>query len=476
MSIIKFGTDGWRAVIAEDFTFANCRIVAQGIAGYVNTLNLNKKGIVIGYDNRFMSEQFACECAKVLVGNGIKVLLMRKAAPTPVTAFAIRLHDAGGAIMITASHNPPEYNGIKFIPQYAGPALPDVTEAIEEEIAHVINNAKTYRLELTEAEQLGLFEEIDIDREYAQHLRKLIKTEYFEDKELKIIVNPMFGAGIGYLSNLLTDLGCEVKTINNYRDVLFGGTMPEPTEAMLSDLKRAVISYSADIGLAMDGDADRFGIIDREGIYISANNFMYLLLDHLLKTRNFRGPVARSLATTNMLDRVAQRNGLNVIETPVGFKYIGEALREKGCILGGEESGGLSIWGHIPEKDGILAGLLAAELVAYSGQSISELLQGLQSEYGKAVNARFDINVKEEDKAQIMARLREYRPKVIAGEKVETVNEQDGLKVIMEDNSWFLIRASGTENLFRIYVETYDEEKLEAIKEEILERLSLNYV
>lgn len=473
MSHIKFGTDGWRAIIARDFTFANCRIVTQGIAGYVNNRNLAKKGIVIGYDNRFMSEDFARECAQVLAGNGIKVYFQKKASPTPVTAFAVRMTEAGGAIMITASHNPPEYNGIKFIPEYAGPALPDVTDAIEEQINRAIDNGKVYELALKEAARLEIFKEIDTDREYINHLKQLIVPDFFADNNLKVVVDPMYGAGINYLDKILGELGCEVKTINNYRDALFGGSMPEPTDQILTDLKRAVLSYNADIGLALDGDADRFGIIDKDGQFVTANRLMYLLLDHLLKTRAYKGPVARSIATTHMLDRIAKKNGLAVFETPVGFKYIGECLRGKGCIMGGEESGGLSIFGHIPEKDGILAGLLAVEMLAYTGRSLNEINQDLEREYGPVVSERVDIKVNPAAHGRILALIEGYLPKNIAGIPVESCNTLEGKKIVLEDGSWVLIRPSGTEPLFRIYVEAGETDKLSQIQTEVMKSLGL---
>lgn len=474
MSQIKFGTDGWRAIIAKDFTFENVRIVTQGIAGYLNSKNLSKKGIVIGYDNRFMSEDFARECAKVLAGNGIKVYLLRKATPTPVTAFAIRELDASGAIMITASHNPPEYNGIKFIPEYAGPALPDVTDAIEEQVNKVKEHGKIYELSLTEAVNLELFKEIDVDSKYISHLLKVINPDYFKERSLKVVIDPMYGAGIGYLDRILTELGCEVRTIKNYRDPLFGSSMPEPTDQLLGDLKRAVVTYQADIGLATDGDADRFGIIDKNGEFVSANRFMYILLEHLLKTRAYKGPVARSIATTHMLDKIAKHHGLAVIETPVGFKYVGECLREKGCILGGEESGGLSIFGHIPEKDGILACLLAVELLAYSGKTMAELTEELEEKYGVAKSERLDIKVDAMDKDKIMAKLSDYTPRSIAGIPVDRHSTIEGTKVVLEDGSWVLIRASGTEPIFRIYVETDSEDKLKKIQAEVMEAIGIN--
>lgn len=470
---IKFGTDGWRAIIARDFTFENCRLVAQGIAGFLSGSELKKRGIVIGYDNRFMAEDFAAECARVLVGNGIKVHFFRKAAPTPLVAFAIRHLDAGGAIMITASHNPSRYCGIKFIPQYAGPALPEETEAIEAEIQKVQESGKVYELDTGDAAQLDLFQEIDLDREYSRHLLELVHREAFAGHKLKVVIDPMYGAGAGYLEQLLGELGCEVRSINSYRDPLFGGSMPEPVDDLLSDLKRAVTSYEADVGLALDGDADRFGLVDEEGQFISANRFMYLLLDYLLKTRTFRGPVCRTLATTHMLDRVARKHGLQVIETPVGFKYVGQALREKGCILGGEESGGLSIFGHVPEKDGILACLLAAEMLAGSGKTFSELEQDFMGRYGTAFSRRTDLRVTEEERDIIADRLQEYQPVSVAGAKVQAIDRREGTRISLEDGSWVLVRASGTEPLFRVYVEAASQGQLADIEKAILADLEL---
>ncbi len=473
MPEIKFGTDGWRALIARDFTFDNCRVVAQGIASYIKNQGVSKKGIIIGYDNRFLSEDFAAEVAQVLIGNGIKVFLFKKSTPTPVTAFAIRLMEAGGAVMITASHNPHPYNGIKFIPEYAGPALPDVTQVIEEEIKRVLDGGRIYELELSEAYNLDLIKEIDVDKEYISHLMKAINKEFFKDNNLKVLVDPMFGAGIGYLDRILGDLGCEVRTINNYRDPLFGGSMPEPTDAILSDLKRAMNTYKADIGLALDGDADRFGIVNKEGEFITPNQIISLLLDHLIKTRSFRGPVARSIATTHMLDRIARRNSLEVIETPVGFKYIGECQRERNCLLGAEESGGLSIYGHIPEKDGILACLLTVEMLAQSGKGLNELMLEFEQEYGRVVSRRLDLKVKPLEKAEVLKLLKAYEPKTIAGIKVSSVLEKEGKKVILEDGSWFLMRSSGTEAIFRLYVESENENRVLEIQKEVLQYLEL---
>lgn len=480
MSKISFGTDGWRAIIAEDFTFANIKIVTQGIANYIKNQNLSKKGIVIGYDNRFLSEHFALECARVLLGNGINTITFKKSVPTPLTAYAIYKLKAGGGIMITASHNPPEYNGIKFIPEYAGPALPEVTAEIEAEIQKVVESEKIYELDIKEARALELFTEVDMEKDYIQHLMHLfVPPAEKRETPLKVVVDPMFGAGVGYLDKILNELGCEVRTINNYRDPLFGDSMPEPIDRILTDLKRAVISYKADIGLALDGDADRFGIINSEGDYISANQFTSILLQHLLRTRSARGPISRSLATTHMLDKVARDHGLNIIETPVGFKYIGKALREKACILGVEESGGLSIIGHVPEKDGILACLLAVEMLLHNNdKNIQTIMQEFEGKYGQMLSERIDIKITSEKKRVLLEDIAQWNPRIIAGIKVES-NKMDnvfeGKKIILEDGSWLLMRPSGTEAVLRIYIETIKSELMKEIKQELQEEFSLDW-
>ncbi|MDO4541047.1 MAG: phosphoglucomutase/phosphomannomutase family protein [Syntrophomonadaceae bacterium] len=474
MSEIKFGTDGWRAIIAEEFTFTNVRRISQGIAAYMKAAGLVQKGVIIGYDNRFLSESFARACAEVMLGNGIKTFLFKKAAPTPLTAFAIRNLQAGGAVMITASHNPPEYNGLKFIPEYAGPALPDVTDQIEAEVDKVLDGGRIYVLDVNEAAKLELFKEIDLDKEYFAHLLHLVNGEVIREHPLKVVVNPMYGAGINYLDRILTELGCEVKTINNYRDTMFGGSMPEPTDVILSDLKRAVQTFGANLGLALDGDADRFGLVDAEGNYISPNQFGALLLNYLLGSRAQRGPVCRSVATTHVLDRIAREFGIEVIETPVGFKYIGQGLREKSAMLGIEESGGLSVMGHVPEKDGILACLLAVEMLAARGCGFTELQSELDGNYGKVFSKRIDIRVNDLMKAQVLSALNQFKPKRLAGTDVSEITAIDGRQFVLVDGSWALVRVSGTEPLFRIYVEAGSEERIEQIRKEVMSAIGLN--
>ncbi len=473
MTQIKFGTDGWRDLIADQFTFGNLRIVVQGIAAMVINRNLGRRGIVIGYDNRFLSREFAEAAGRVLTGNGVKVFLPDKPLPTPAVAFAVRHHRAGGAIMITASHNPPQYNGLKFIPEYAGPALPDITDEIEAEIALVSSGAKIYELTLKEADKLELITRLDIDSEYFKQIHKLVQLPSVTGSAPVVVVDPMFGAGIGYLENILGEAGYRVVAINNRPDPLFGGGMPEPTDKLLGDLKAEVLANHAIIGLALDGDADRFGIVDDQGTYVPPNRVLSLLLAYLLRTRSFRGPVARSLATTHLLDRVAEAFGLGVIETPVGFKYIGECLREKGCVMGGEESGGMSILGHVPEKDGILACLLVAEMTAATGKTIRELQLDFVEQYGNMESERIDVHYEPSNREQVLGRLNEYRPRQVLEQEVMSISEREGKKILLEDGSWILIRVSGTEPVFRIYVEAPDNLRMRAIQSEIRTSLGI---
>lgn len=468
MNKISFGTDGWRGVMAEDFTFDNVKIVAQAIANYVNEQKTGDRGVVIGYDNRFLSPEFAKACSNVLTANEIKVYMTETATPTPVIAFEVVNLKAAGAIMITASHNPPMYNGIKFIPEYGGPAHKGITDNIIDNVRKIIENGQIN--DRGNDEWVRLSEPRDA---YIAAIYKLIDSEVIKSANLNIIYNPMFGAGIGYTAEILKSLGCNVKSINNHRDPLFGGGMPEPTMNNMKDLLKVMEEDKADIGLATDGDADRFGVIDSKGNYISPNQVIYLLQDYLIKTRGWKGAVARTVATTYMVDRLAEKYGLEVIETPVGFKYIADAMINRGAFLGGEESGGLSIKGHVPEKDGILACLLVLEMVARYGKSPTEIMEDLKKDVGYLYSKRLDIHVTPATKERVLNHLKEYSPEIIAGKKVEKVISLDGHKFEMEDGSWVLIRASGTEALFRIYAEGNSMEQVEQIQAHVRQDLRL---
>ncbi|MZP29486.1 phosphoglucomutase/phosphomannomutase family protein [Heliobacterium undosum] len=473
---IKFGTDGWRAIMAEEFTFGNVEIVVQAIADYVKGAGIADRGVVIGYDNRFLSDKFALLAAEVLTGNGIPVLLPPAALPTPVTAFAITHNRAAGAIMLTASHNPPEYNGIKFIPEYAGPALPDITDRIEgrvRQLALAEGREEIKKIRLERAREQGLVREIAPQAPYLDQLAAIVDLKAISAAGLKIVIDPMWGAGIGYLEAVMERCGLGYEVIHHTRDPLFGGSLPEPSAAVLTELRRRVVESGAQLGLALDGDADRFGVIDADGSFISANQVLVLLYHHLLTHRRLAGPVARTVATTHMLDRIAARHGFAVEETPVGFKYIGQSLRERETLLGGEESGGLSVRGHMPEKDGVLACALMAEVRAVAGRPLTELLAEIDREYGRLVSQRLDLHTLPEAKAGILTRLNEYAPAALGGVDVTKRLTIDGVKLQLVDGAYALVRASGTEPLFRLYVEANSEAQMKGIQEQVKRDLQL---
>lgn len=462
---IKFGTDGWRAVIADEFTFPRVRLVAQAIANYIEQSGLSTRGVVIGYDNRFLSEHFAAAVAEVMAGNNITSWLTTAATPTPVTAYAVNALDAGGAVMVTASHNPPEYNGIKFIPEYAGPATPEITGAIEENLKN-LQVEDVCSLPLDNGKERGLVRDLDAKPLYLTHLQKLLNYRVIHRGRMKIVVDPMWGAGIGYLEDIFAGTNIELDVIHNYRDVLFGGTVPEPNAAGLASLREAVLEKGADFGLALDGDADRFGVIDRDGEYMSPNEVLPLILDYLMEYRNWRGSVARTVATTHMLDRIAEDYGLPLVETPVGFKYIGQSLIHHRSVLGGEESGGMSVQGHVPEKDGILAASLIVEMMS-GAKSLRELQKELFGKFGCLVSARLDLKCAPDQKEKLLKRLQEWSPESIDGLAVRERSTKDGVKLVLDNGSWVLVRPSGTEPLFRLYVEATSREELSRLQENI---------
>lgn len=464
---ITFGTDGWRSHIADDFTYSNVMLVTQAICEYVNK-NGKGKGVFIGYDNRFLSPEFADCCAKVLLANGIKVYMTKSATPTPVTAFGVVHYNLDGAIMLTASHNPSTYHGIKFIPQYGGPANKRITD----EIVKYVEELETSQ-DVLSIEDLSGATYVEPKQEYTKSILKLIDVEIIKAAKPKVLVNPMFGAGIGYTEDILRNLGCEVKCINNYKDVLFGGRLPDPNIKNMPDLMEIMKNEDFLLGLATDGDADRFGIIDNELNFISPNQVLYLLMHYLIKTRGYNTCVSRTVATTYMLDRIGQKYGIEIIETPVGFKYIAEGFMQKDAFLGGEESGGLSIKGHVPEKDGILACLLVLEMVCKLQKNPTQIMEDLKSEIGYLYSGRLDIHCSQSDKERVLSLLKEYSPIKIANQNVVKKVTIDGLKLIMDDGSWTLIRPSGTESLFRIYAEGNSEVQVKEIHEKIKSDIGL---
>lgn len=470
MKQISFGTDGWRGILAEDFNFANVRLVARSIGMYILKHGLAAEGVVIGYDSRFFSDRFAAIIAEVLSGQGIPVRIAERATPTPVVAYAIKLHKAGGGIMLTASHNPPEYNGIKFIPEYAGPALPHITAEIEDNI-RILADAPDE--EENSGDNKAPVKKMNPYAGYARHITALVDVNAIEKAGLHVVVDPMHGAGVGCLENLLMHAGASVIAIRDYSDPLFGGSLPEPTAKSLGQLRERVIGSGAHLGLALDGDADRFGIIDSNGAFITPNQFLPILLYHLYSVKGLRGPVARTVATTHLLDRIADRYSQQAIETPVGFKYISQCLTERGAVLGGEESGGVSVQGHVPEKDGILAGLLAAEIVAVHGQSLTALMEQVAEEFGRLYSERLDVRTSAQEKERVLRLLNGLKPAKLGKRQITGGTAVDGVKFLLDGGAWVLVRASGTEPLFRIYVEAGSLEEMKEIQEDMKTLLAL---
>lgn len=456
--MIRFGTDGWREVVADGFTFSNLRLVTRGIALYLNGI-INKPKIVLGYDCRFMGDDFAGVVAVEMARNGIKTVLGEEAFPTPVVAYAVKARGADGAIMLTASHNPYYYNGLKFIPEYAGPATTDITGKIEEAIkkCSAEKNADDYNS--------SLIETADLSREYMRHVLEFIDVKTIRNASLKVGIDPYYGAGRRLMPELAEVAGLSAVAIHVETDPMFGGTLPDPSEDNLVELKELVVKQKMDAGLALDGDADRFGIIADDGSYLSANQVASLLLIHMVKNRGAAGAVVRTVATTHLIDSIAADLNIKVIETPVGFKHVGKLMREEQIIIGGEESGGLSVLGHVPEKDGILANLLVVEMIAKEGKPLSQIWADVTSKYGHFYNERLDIHLPAGRKEEKLAELKVNPPESVGGLKVENVDTKDGVKLILSNKAWLLIRASGTEPLVRAYVETTSVADMKTIAE-----------
>lgn len=465
MSAIKFGTSGWRGIIAEDFTFTGVRAVSRAIGEYVLSQDprAGDRGMVIGYDTRFLSEAFAAQVARVMAAQGIIAFLCERDTPTPVVGHEILRRHAAGGVIVTASQNPPEYNGIKFSAAWGGPALPDATQRIQERANQLLLDPRVREVSSGEAEGRDLIERIDPRPAYLDRVRSLVSLETIREARLRVVVDPLYGSAQGYLDTLLRDAGCEVAVLHGFRDPNFGGRPPEPAEDHLQELAFQVVETSAHLGLATDADAGRFGLVDADGSFLEPNYFLGILLRHLVKTRGWTGGAARSVATTHLLDAVARQMEIPIYETPVGFKYIGELIAKDAIVLGGEESAGLSVKGHVPEKDGILACLLAAELVASRGGArLKTLLQELYGEVGTFLTKRLSYRLEQSAVDGLEDRLKQP-PGNLAGLAVIEVNRLDGVKMILEDGSWLLFRVSGTEPVVRLYAEAASPERLDRL-------------
>lgn len=464
---IKFGTDGWRAIIADEFTFDNVVLVTKAIASYIQTKYDKSKPVIIGYDTRFLADKFAKRAAETLNQYGFNVKIVDRDAPTPVIAFAAKHFNTAGALMFTASHNPPEYCGIKYIPDYAGPATTDITDVIVENVAKLQQGDESV---IKPIGTIGSTEYFNPKPEYLEWVKTLINFDKIRELGKKVYYDPLYSTGRGYLNELLIEANCDVTTIHDWIDPLYGGAMPEPKEQFLGELKELVIKNPNSIGFSNDGDADRFGVLDEKGNYVTPNEVIAVLFKHLIKNKNKKGSVVKTVATSQMIDKIAEMyGGIKVHETPVGFKWIGQIMRQEDVIVGGEESGGLSIIGHIPEKDGIVADLSILEAMAYEKKPLFEIIEDLKQEIGSHyVNYRLDLRLTEELKEAAMNMFKNNPPKELAGIKIKEINKLDGVKFYFEDNnSWMLVRPSGTEPLLRIYFETNSNDKMDAFVDSV---------
>ncbi|MBD2137248.1 phosphoglucomutase/phosphomannomutase family protein [Anabaena sp. FACHB-1237] len=456
-SQIKFGTDGWRGIIADDFTFPNVRKVTRAIACYLQTAYSKDRPVLIAYDTRFLAEKFARASADVLADLGWNVQITDRDCPTPVIAYNARLLNSAGALMFTASHNPAPYCGIKYIPDYAGPATPEITDTI-------VANIETATDELPSSNPSGTISTFDPKPEYLSFIYSLLDVEKIKSAKLKVKYDALYSTSRGYLDEVLEHCGTNLQSFHTWRDVLFGGGMPEPKGEQLVELVEAVKADQADLGLATDGDSDRFGIVDEQGNVLTPNTVLLVLARHLIKNKGKSGAIVRTVATTHLLDNFAAKYNLPLYETAVGFKYIGEKMRETAVLIGGEESGGLSVIGHIPEKDGILADMLVAEAIAYEGKPLSVLVKEAIAEAdGPLYNKRLDLHLTESHKDAVINTYTQKPPSELAGIGVKEVGRKDGIKLYLEEGSWVLLRPSGTEPLVRVYMETNSQEKLAQI-------------
>lgn len=449
---ITFGTDGWRGVIAREFTFENLSVVTQATMDWMAREGLADKGLVVGYDRRFLSREFASRVAEIAAGNGIKVIFGEDFSPTPAVSWAVKEYGAGAGIMITASHNPPTYNGFKIKESFGGSARKETTRLIEQIVAY---NQKQHRLirslPFDEACSNGKIEMADLSVIYLRQLSHMVDLEAIRKAAIPVVVDPMFGAGSGFFKRLLG-----VYEIHAEHNPCFGGRPPEPTAENLQDLSALLASGRYLVGLALDGDADRIGAVDERGDFFSSHAIFTLLLKHLVERKGLSGAVVKTVSSTRMIDLLAEKYGLDLYETPIGFKNICELMIEKQILMGGEESGGLGVSGHMPERDGLLMGLLLLETIAVTGKGLRQQLEEIMEEIGSFSYRRIDTHISAEKKETLLELLKTEPPAMIAGRAVTATNFSDGFKFVFDNGDWLLIRQSGTEPVLRLYSEAGD--------------------
>ncbi len=451
---IKFGTDGWRAIIAEDYTYANVRACAQALANYLQKANLASRGVLVGYDTRFSSELFAAACAEVLAANGIKVYLDSRASPTPVLSYSITALKTAGAIIITASHNPPEYNGFKIKTGDGTSAPPEATDQIEKAIPDIVARGAVKTITLADGIKSELIQSADTASIYEPHIARLMDLETLRKSKLKVVVDCMYGAGSGYFAALLRPGAIRVREINASRNPSFPGmTNPEPIARNLSALNRTILRTKADVGIATDGDADRLGIVDEKGVFVDPLQVFTLLAFYFLEVRKLKGAIIKTVTGSNMLYRLGEMYSVPVLETPVGFKYVAPLMMSENALIGGEESGGYGFRGHVGGRGGILAGLYFLDFMVRTGKTPSQLLALLYSKVGQHHYLRKDLHFAAADRDKILQRVSAVKTSPLPGQTLNRIDTKDGFKFVFSSGAWLLIRFSGTEPLVRIYAE-----------------------
>ncbi len=453
---IKFGTDGWRAIIAEDFTFDNVRACAQSVALYLKETGLAQRGLVVGYDTRFASEDFAAAVAEVAAANGIHVYLCDSPTPTPVVSYALLEKKAGGGVIITASHNSARWSGFKYKPEYASSASPETIAHLEGPLPSILAS-DVPRLPLAEAQKQGLVEFISPRQAYLEHLGELVDVKALRAAGRRVVIDSMYGAAAGWLAEVLSGGATQVQELHGERNPLFPGLQPEPIARHLGALIDTVKATGADVGVATDGDGDRVGIIDERGEFINQHQVFALLAYYLLEVRGQRGAIVKSLTSTSMINRLGELYNVAVYETPVGFKFLGPKMIAENALMAGEESGGFAFRHHPPDRDGVISSLYFLDLMARRGRRPSELVAELYEKVGPHYYDRIDIRLEPEQKAQLMERLSHARPERLAGLKVTNADTTDGFRFYLESGDWLLIRFSGTEPLLRIYTEVQEQ-------------------
>ncbi|MFC1621504.1 phosphoglucomutase/phosphomannomutase family protein [Candidatus Omnitrophota bacterium] len=444
---IKFGTDGWRAIISKEFTFENVKIVSQAIADHFKGDGVS---LAVGYDRRFLSEEYARLVSEVLAANGIKVLLSDKATPTQFVSFAIKNKKLAGGIVITASHNPPLYNGIKIKAHYASTADEGITKSVESFLGK--NEIKS--VPLKEAVVSGDVKMVDLKSDYMKFIKSYIDKKTLKKSKLKVLVDCMYGVGDGYIKEILKDTGIQVTQMRTDRDPLFGGVNPEPIPKNLEVVFREMKKGKFDIAIVNDGDADRIAAVTPKGGYMNAGQIMAFLLLHFIEDKKWSGGVVKTVSNTTLIERIAKKYNLKLYETPVGFKYICRLMLDEDILIGGEESGGIGVKGYIPERDGILLGILLIEMMAHRKKGILEIMADVKKEYGSFCYIREDImDYPDEKKKKLMEFLKTTPPRKVLEYPVKETKTCDGYKFIMENNSWLMLRLSGTEPILRIYAE-----------------------